>query len=241
MSKVRKIDKFKDSDDNPDNPEIYGLVYKEGRRPYNPDIPKEPNPDYTKREVPENYVSIQGRINTGPGGTVNERELTRYLNKGNFIKLEKPSKIKEKGSGIRFIYITKDNKFRSGGYLINCEYSNTEYDLETEENVETLKKKKMFLSYVGHNNGYFTVQEQDISDLWVNPNKFSRKYKEKEKEEPVILERPVVIKEGKYPAIVEDSDGNPVVIKYFRDNYNLIRFYDSSKYTKIIENGFVFK
>jgi len=183
------------------------MIRKQGRKPY------------------EGYKSIQQIINTGPGKTINQERFEYYIKKKNFKKIE-VYQIYSIPIGSKLAYVTKDNKWRSGGFLISIKNSNTLYDTK-----ETLDTYKIYIEYKGFNGALYSLQEDDIRELYILPKK-------QKKNDKVVM--PMVGTPTKYPIYVQDEKGNDVVVKYARDVHDRDRFMNTLKYRNILSRGFVF-
>jgi hypothetical protein len=250
------------------------MIAKKGRKPYNPRIPRYVDQELVastgkfieNKDVPYNYDSVQRRINKGPGRTVDPVELTSYIKKAKFA----PITFNEVEIGTRIAYITKENKWRSGGYVVSKNVSLTTYDNEQEMTVrlpdEVLMNStpNMFLEYKAFNNAIFSLQKEDILQLFAK-KKFTEDEKKQRARErkleyktrnrkldyldparsravdskiPVLLKEPEI--RTNYPIYDKNSLGSSVVIYYAKDKYSMTKFLESQKYMKILENGWEF-
>jgi hypothetical protein len=201
------------------------LVVKKGRMPYNPKVPRVPE-DLTKLRVNPDHISIQKWINTGPGGTIDETKLALYLEKKQKKKkysIIDPNEIYDVVIGTNISYITKDNKWRSGGFLVSIKDSNTEFMSDK------IGPYKTYIHYKAYNNALYSLQMEDIYKIVV----FGPMDKD---EHNKTVEFKGITNITKYPAYIGD-----VVVYYARDSYRLNRFLGTTKYNRAKENGFKFK
>jgi hypothetical protein len=199
------------------------------RKPYDPDEPRVPLYE-DNREPDPDYKSIQKSINSGPGGTISRPILEKYLEKlkkRGFTRIP-IGDVYEVKNGSRIAYVTKDNKWRSGGFLLGVKNSNTVYDSDVK-----LDTYKIYISYKSFNNALFNVQEDDIRELWV------KTFGQNKDSGPIIISEPTAA--TSYPITAPDKNGKPVVIKFSRDEFDRQRFLASMKYARIIKNGWTFE
>ncbi len=202
------------------------MIHKEGRKPYDPNVPREPLYEPV-REAPEGYKSIQQVINTGPGKTINQARLDFYTKKKGFKKIN-VFQIYSIAIGSKIAYVTRDNKWRSGGFLVSIKNSNTLYG--TKEKLDTYK---IYIEYKGFNGALFTAQEDDIRELYVLPKK------QKKNTGKILL--PALGEPTRFPIYAQNDSGDDVIIKYARDEYERDRFIGTLKYRNIISRGFYFE
>jgi len=211
--------------DEEESEESEDEVHIEGRKPYNKSVPRLARGEYENRETP-GYVSHQSRINIGPGGTIDESALGFYLNGvGSTYEEVKTKDIDKLPSGVRIAYITKSNKWRSAGWLSRIELSYEDAD------GNQFDKQKTYLLYKAYNNACFSVQVEDIEQLYVM----------KPKVDPgVIIEKPIYLTKPKkrtnFPIRIDDEDGYEVVIYYAKDNFDRDRFKSTRKYKNAVED-----
>jgi hypothetical protein len=205
------------SDDDEDDDDIVEI---EGRKPYDKSVPRLARDEYEDRQPPPGYVSWQSKINSGPGGTINDAKLEKYLNGvGNIYEEVDPEDIDNIPSGSRIAYITKTNKWRSAGWLSRVEESDTDADGNPFED-----GPKKYVLYKSYNNACFSVQVEDVEMFYVM----------KPKGPEVIVQKMIYFKKPtkrtNFPVKIEDEDGYEVVVAYLRDDYNRKKFMATEKY-----------
>lgn len=225
------------------------IIHKDGRKPYDENEPRFAEGDHVNRDVPDDYVSIQQQINSGPGKTINMKVLLGYLdtlrNRG-FVKIE-PNLISEVPIGCRFAYISNENKWRSGGFLVSHNTSDSAYDPELGIVDGVYEEKRPFLMYKGFNNAVYSLQVDDVFEFWylprVDPKVFKKKQNEKRAKKNaskiVILRKPLFSTD--FPVTLLDNNGTEVTVFFGRDNTHRNRFANSNKYLKALENGWTFE
>ena len=212
------------------SPKKKDLVEKKGRKPYNPNKNRVAIPAENTRLPDKSYLSIQKIINCGPNNTINTKELEKYLEKikaKGFKKIEL-SELNLIKLGSRIAYITKDNKWRSGGFLVSVSLSTTTYD-----NQKT--KPQIYFEYRAFNNALFSAQLIDISQIWIKEHGHKKVVEKK----AVIYAKPT--EKTYYPVVVKDDFDEDVIIYYARDNFIKDRFINSKKFEKILDNGWSFE
>ncbi len=195
------------------------IVKKKDRKPYNKNEPRisEDNP----RETPSNYKSIQKYINSN-GGHIDSDKLDKYLAKLKSRGFVNITDIYSILPGTRFVYITTDYKWRSGGFLISLELSNKSYDT-TKLN----KEYKPYILYKGFNNAVFSLQVEDIHKIYI---------KQKTAKQKIIqIKEPENI--TNFPVTAKNSNGDDEIIYYARDEFARNRYMNSKKYKKIVEDN----
>lgn len=210
---------------------------KKYRIPFDSDEPREEFSGHSLRMPPVDYTSIQSTINSN-NGTVNEEELQKYIEKiakKGYIHVPKTRIKKEiynvsKGNCIK--YITNDNKWRSGGFFIEINRSSSIY-----ANGEVIHYKHTdpmyYILYKSYNNTVYSVQLDDIKDLWYLP-----KY-DKIKKKLVVYKRPV--NETKHVVYLKNLEEVDVPVFYGKDKYSVERFINSNKYRDASTYGWVFE
>jgi hypothetical protein len=200
--------------------------------PYDANEPRVPINGVPEREDlrdPEHRnESVQKWINTGPGGTVNISSLNYYLNeyiinKG-YLVFHKIKDLSKFPKGSRICYLTKDLKWRSGGFLVEISRSNTLYGTN-----QLLDHYKYYLAYKAFNNSLFHLQDEDIRDIYIKP-----KNVKKTNTGPVPIKYPG--EKTQFPVIVKNT-----IIKYCRDSSDRDRFMSSAKYQRILNYGYIFQ
>lgn len=198
-----------------------------GRKTYDSNIPRETYYDYDERIPDENYKSIQSLINIGPDGTADLNILNKYKNNKLIPKGFKQYDIKKIelipiGSSMRFLKI--DNTWKSGGFITEINRSNTIYN----DNNKLVKdnNNKLYILYKAYNNKIYSLQEDDIKELWIKIHKKSINNVIKYKKPNMITNYPVYIKNE--------------IVYYGKDEYSRKRFMDSQKYKKALLDGFKF-
>lgn len=217
------------------------IIAKQGRKPYDKSIPRGTIPDKFGKtyegsyDIP-NWISRQSLINS-LDGKADPDKLERYIeikkSKG-YIEIFPPwrKSIPKLKPSTTLCYLTKENTFRSGGFLLSVHFSNKMYKSDI-----TLPEKKLYLLYRGFsrkNATVFPLQEDDIQRMWVK----LKKQKIDKSTQRVILPIPYNI--TNYYMTVPDDYGNNIIIKYFRDNYDKDKFLDTEKWKKIQQNGWAF-
>jgi hypothetical protein len=193
------------------------IVDIEGRKPYNKAVPRLAANGYEQRQPDPSYVSWQSKINTGPKGTINEKVLESYLKSSGYEEVD-PEDIDRISSGARIAYITKTNKWRSAGWLSRVEESETDADGNEFED-----GPRKYVLYKSYNNACFPVQVDDVEMFYVMVPKI----------EPVVakmiyFKRPVRV--TNFPIMLENSEGEEVIVAYARDSYNQKKFMKTDKY-----------
>ncbi len=199
-------------------------------------------------KLPEaGYISRQKQINTGPGGTADLQELNKYkqkLTKMGFAPIT-INDIYGVKLGSRIAYVTSDNKWRSGGFLVDIKNSNTQHGIDVPLDIY-----KIYIQYKAFNGAVFNLQEEDISELWVKNKKPKPKSKKERRaageesdsddgpKDVVMIQRPTVV--TNFPITVDDVNGKKVIIKYARDEHDRQRYMGTSKYNKMITHGWEF-
>lgn len=216
------------------------IVHKEGRKPYDanePRIADESIPGVFIREPPPGYQSIQRYINSEKGSKINKQRLELYLEtlrKKGFVKISKDN-LYTLQPGSRFAYITKENKWRSGGFLIQVKESSTKYGEEYDSSLENeYTEYNPFIIYKAFNNAVFSLQAEDIKEIWVKVKKVKEKNKSGVKFKNVGPETD-------YAVVLENDDGKDVVVYYARDNPTRDRFMNTKKFDRALDYGWVFE
>jgi hypothetical protein len=217
------------------------IVHKDGRRPYDKTVLREADESVQgviATPVPTGYYSIQQHINSNKGRTINKPRLDEYL-----------TKLKKKGwiqisvddiyslqKGNRVAYITVDNKWRSGGFLVEIKDSASKYDAKKDKVIENRKKDaeyKPYILYKAFNGSIFSLQAEDIQQLWTRPKKVKGPKNDRVKFK-------VPYEESSYAVILEDDDGEDVIVYYARDDYTRKRFMKTKKFERAETYGWVF-
>ncbi len=221
------------------------MIQTPGRKPYDPSVPRIVDVSFGKikpRQPPSNYESIQKYINGNSGEIVEERlelYLSKLLERGHY-KI-KPEEIFGIVIGSKISYITKDNKWRSGGFLVSVHDSFTRYG-ENEEDIviDENSVAKQYILYKAFNNAVFSLQLEDIVEFWIkNKSNRVRRAKAKEPNQKEIFKIPK--KETKYPVYLLNDNGDHVVVYYARDNHVKYRFMNSMKFERASEEGWTFE
>ncbi len=199
------------------------IVKKKGRKPYDRSIPRLAINGYEDRQPEEDYISWQSKINTGPEGTVDEDVLEEYLSGRDYFEVD-PKNIGSISTGSRLGYITKNNKWRSAGWLSSVEDSFTDYE------GNSLKKPKKYVVYKSYNNACFSVQVSDVDMFYV-----LKRLNDVVTHKILYFKKPT--KRTNFPVIVENDKGEEVVIHYARDKHNQQKFMDTEKYKKAQEDS----
>jgi hypothetical protein len=203
--------------------EANDIIEKPGRKSYNKTVPRLAAKGYENRQPSENYISWQSKINSGPGGKIDEEVLEEYLESSNYEEVE-PNDIDKLPSGSRIAYITKDNKWRSAGYFSRVEIS-------TEDiNGKPFKKPKKFALYKSYNNACFPVQIEDVELFYVMIPKVQ-----------TVITKVVTFRKPKkrtnFPVELKNSEGEKKIIYYAKDNFDKKRFMSTLKYKRASEDG----
>jgi hypothetical protein len=206
---------------------------KEGRKPYNKEEPRLPIDGIPLRETPYDYVSIQDQINKGPGKTIDTEELLKYvekLKKMGFEKLE-PENYEIIGPGERFGYVTNDNKWRSGGFLVSKDNSDSAFiDGQTIRHAYT--ETRPYILYRGFNNALYSLQIEDVFEFWHKPKRIAFTTN------TVIFKKPVTF--TNFPVTLPNDQGIDTVVYFARDSFIKKRFLTSIKYQRALEYGWMF-
>lgn len=215
------------------------MITKPGRQAYDPSIPREPL-DPSKLKKPEfGVVSRQKTINIGPDGTADLEQLNKYkeiLTKKGFEQIP-PNDIYDVKLGTRVAYLTTDNKWRSGGFLADIKNSNTLHGTK-----KLLDEYKIYIIYKGFNGAAFTVQLEDIGELWVRNKKKPKISKREQKE---LKKKKMQEREEKKAAGLAYSDSesesetgheikNPVLVKIPVDKTNFPLILEDEHGTKSV-------
>ena len=217
------------------------IVHKEGRQPYDKSVLREADESVQgviATPAPTGYYSIQQHINSNKGRTINKPRLNEYL-----------TKLKKKGwkqipvddiyslqKGNRVAYITVDNKWRSGGFLVEIKDSSSKYDAVKDKVIEDRSKNaeyKPYILYKAFNGSIFSLQAEDIQELWTRPKKVKEERDSRAKFK-------VPYEESSYAVILEDDDGEDVIVYYARDDYVRKRFMKTKKFERAENYGWVF-
>ena len=210
---------------------IIRMIHKEGRKPYDPTELRYAEGPYENREPPDNYISKQKEINSGPDGTINPQKLRDYtdqLKLRGFIKI-KPHEIYDIQPGARIAYIRTDKKWCSGGFLISIHDSNTQYNSS-----KTSNEYETYLLYKSFNNAVFSLQLKDVIQFWI----LEKKLKEDENTF-VIFKKPMFY--TNFPVTLKNSDEIDTVIYFARDSYVRNRFMSTDKFRRAQEYGWMFE
>lgn len=191
------------------------------------------------KETPSGYVSIQSKINTGPDGTVNIKELVKYLEKSKFHKIDHTKKehLLSMDPGCRVAYITKENKWRSGGFFICLNKSNNPNSSRRTKSSTGID----FILYKAFSNGVYSLQIEDIASLYVTikgkkkATHSTKKEKESRRRNCAVF-NPLGPKTN-FPVLLKDFYGNDVVVYYARSEYARKRFMDTDKFNTAREKG----
>lgn len=177
------------------------IIYTEGRKPY---VDK---PLYalgeTQSDTPDGYASIQKFINSNPDGTMNIAHYNVYkktLIENKFIRIE-PLEIKDVKLGARIAYVRKDNKWRSGGWLVSYGESNTKYgekpkEIKEGEEVDPNLPVYRFIMFKSFSRAIYSCQLDDVVEFWY---KYRADKKKKAKREKIIVEKLPKEKKEKVP------------------------------------------
>jgi hypothetical protein len=199
-------------------------VHIEGRKPFNRTVPRLATAEYEDRQPPDNYVSWQSKINSGPGGTIDDSVLEDYLNGvGSVYEEVEPKDIDKIPSGARFAYITKKNKFRSAGWMSRIEESTMDID------GKPFKKPKKFVLYKAYNNACFPVQVEDVEMFYVMMPKVKPIVK------MIYFKKPTG-KKTNFPVMLKNSKGKEVCVYMAKDNFAKDKFKSTNKYKKALED-----
>jgi hypothetical protein len=145
--------------------------------------------------------------------------LEKYLNGvGSVYEEVDPENIDDIPSGSRIAYITKDNKWRSAGWLSRVEMSYEDAD------GKPFKKPKKYVLYKSYNNACFPVQVEDVETFYVMTAKLPDLVVTK----MITFKKPT--KKTNFPVKIDDADGIEVVVYYARDEFNRKKFMASNKY-----------
>lgn len=215
------------SENDEDDEEI---VHTRGRKPYNKSIPRIAREDYENKQPPPDYVSWQSKINSNDNKTIDDDVLESYLNESTYeeFDIKNASNIP---SGSRIAYIRKKpRRWCSAGWLSRVE--------ESYEDVDGVpfKKKKKYILYRAYNNSCFSVQIEDISKIYVMMPKVRE-----------IIVKMIYFQQPKkrtnFPVIVQNSEGDDVVIYYAKDSFQQEKIENQKKSKKALEDpdGWLFE
>jgi hypothetical protein len=198
------------------------IIEKEGRKAYDANRPRLARSDYTDRQPEPGYVSWQSKINTGPRGTINQKILDKYLEEHGYDRLE-PDQIEGLAAGSRIAYVTTDNKWRSGGFLIRTEWS------EEDINGNPFDEPRLFVLYKSFNNAVFPVQVEDVEMFYTRYGRLN-----------VIIKKIITFKKPQritnFPVYLKDEDGYDVAVYYAKDNHQRETFKSREKYKKALND-----
>lgn len=153
-------------------------------------------------------MSIQQQINS-IDGTVDEQKLKEYMETvPEFVEIS----LSELETGVYIKYVNNDNKFRSGGLVMDFNI------------VGDVGLKYMLIR--GFNGRIFPLQYTDVKRLWKKPK--PKKIIEKQALKP--LGEPT-----NFPVMIDDE-----IIKYERDSYARERFMKTKKYKRARTVGYYF-
>lgn len=241
------------------------MIQKKGRKAYDSDVPRVPENGIPLRLPPDEYISRQGYINSN-NGFINDDRLIRYLQKLETKGFVKTNNIYELSPGDRMAYITKDGKWRSGGFVIglyesNMVYNNfddsIDFDIDDSkfrgtmtENIKEKIKKQIkeqqrtkeylpFLLYKAFNNAVFSLQGVDVYEFWYK-KKISKRIRKKIVKEPKKIQFNLPKNPTYYPVYLLNDNNEEVIVFYGRDTYDVKRFINSQKYSKALEQGWEF-
>jgi hypothetical protein len=224
-----------------DSQSVNGAKYDKPRKPIN---------GHRERVAPNGYKSIQKELNSD-NGRLNVEKFNEYvdtLTKDGWLEFplnNVPKYIKCLSPGMRVSYITNDNLYRSGGYLIDVHLS---------------EEDEYYAAYKGFNGAVWHVQFNDISHLYFqDANKIrlqkkiakenakaelrkqkeqNRKQKLCEKElsgpKPVKFRRPRAFGKAEYAVTIPDQNGIEVPVFYGRNNQDVMRFMSTAKFLKAL-------
>lgn len=172
------------------------------------------------RYDPDTYISIQSKVNNDPN--FEEKYFQKIVADG-WVELTKITDIFLYPKGRPFKYRLNGKSmsnaeygtFRSGGWLIGRNPNDVDLD--------TYNK---YILYKAYNGVVFPLQLKDVLSFYIlSPKK------------EVSLFKPPFIKTN-YPVYLPDPYTNiPIVVYYARDNTNLKRFINSTKYKKALASG----
>lgn len=198
------------------------IIEKEGRKAYDANRLRLARSGYEDRQPEPGYVSWQSKINIGPGNTINQKVLDKYLEEHGYDKVE-PDQIEGLGAGNRIAYVTTDNKWRSGGFLIRTEWS------EEDANGNPFDEPKLFVLYKSFNNAVFPVQVEDVEMFYTRYGRAN-----------VIIKKIITFKKPEritnFPVYLKDEDGYDVVVYYARDEDGRRKFKSREKYKKALSD-----
>lgn len=169
--------------------------------------------------------TIQNYINASDDGTIVEARYNIYkknLDKRGF-QLIHPDNAREIAKGDRIAYVDTNNKWRSGGFVIE------------------IHKNEEFIQYKMFNGQVSQIQFSDIQDLWWQPKKEANKFKGVQfgEDDKIVLKKPDFI--SNYPVVLKNSKGKDVVVYYADDNSKKNRYMGTNKFKLISEFGWIFE
>jgi hypothetical protein len=198
------------------------IIQKEGRIPYDANKRRLALAPYEQRDQAADYISWQSKINIEENGTINDEILQDYLDDHNYKEII-PSKIDKLAPGARIAYITKTNKWRSGGFYIRTEESKEDAD------GNKFKKAKKYVLYKSFNNSVFPVQVEDVEMFYT-----------KERKKDIIIKKQIVFKRPEkvtnFPVFLTNRDGEEVAVYYARDSNERRAIVQRTKYKEAVED-----
>lgn len=198
--------------------------------------------------------TIQGKINSN-NGYINEKKLDEYkktlLAKG--YSCINPSDINSINKyiypGDRIAYRTKDNKWRSGGFVIQI------YEVEQEEDKN---KKNYYICFKPFNprTTGVSVQMNDITELWhirkdlmrrrtynfddnSTVNTENTENTENLEEKYIEFKNPTNI--TNYPVSLPNKNGKEIIVYYAESKSKQERFMNTDKFKNALKYGWRFK
>jgi hypothetical protein len=213
------------------------IIEKEGRQPYDANVPRvvieSLYSNVKPREPPENYISKQKYINSNDG-KINQEILDIYLQKlqeKGFVAVS-PEDVYTIRIGDRIAFIRNDNKWRSGGFLVDVKNSNTAYG--EHNNNDEKSEYKPYVLFKAFNNAIFSLQVSDVYQFWVK-----RPAEKKIQDTISIFKIPTI--ETQFPVYLLNDNEDLVIIYYARDNYSRNRFMSTRKFQCAQEYGWKFE
>jgi len=197
------------------------IIEQEGRLPYDASKRRLARGPYVQRNQDADYVSWQSKINIEPGGTINDEVLQDYL-EDNYEEI-RPKNIGKLGAGSRIAYVTKTNKWRSGGWFIRIEESTEDAD------GNQFDKPKIYALYKSFNNAVFSIQVEDVKMF------YTRILKPK-----VIIKKMIYFKRPEqitnFPVFLVNREGDEVPVYFARDSAERKKITERTKYQQAAED-----
>lgn len=162
------------------------------------------------------FVTIQDKINGSTSGHVLIELMDNYVKQQSLVQIPKTNNIER---STRIAYVRSDNKFRSGGFL--------------------LEKHDNYLLFKGFNGAVFSLQIDDIKLLFIGTTPTQKK----EIKEKKLLAKKILgsLVEYKKPKEIKKYSVNLFdnIIYSTPDESKYKRFLESPKYNNAKKNGYI--